>query len=176
MTGDIIRTIDISYTAPDFPSPMIERPHLVQTVEQIFRSSADLVCVEGASGYGKTVLLREFTELVTEPCFSVFLSGSSRLAYDPVLARIDFANQINWFLDAKRLADGLEPSEGDLRTLWMKCAQRLTRRHSTVYVIVDGIHDIPLDEESIKRAIVAVLPFGVNSPLTKSALDTSGLV
>ena len=161
MKADIARIIDISHTAPLLPSPMVSRPHLVQTVAQIFRSPVDLVCVEGAPGYGKTVLLREFANLIDEPCFSVFLNAYSRLSYDPVLARVDFANQLNWFLTNKRLADDFEPSDGDLRTLWMKCARRLLRSHKAGYIIVDGIHHIPLEEEPIKRAIMSLMPFGI---------------
>ena len=161
MKAEIARTIDLSHTAPLLPSPMVSRPHLVQTVTQIFNSSTDLVCVEGASGYGKTVLLREFANLIDEPCFSVFLTAYSRISYDPVLARVDFANQVNWFLTNKRLADDLEPTDGYLRTLWMKCAQRLLRTRNAGYIIVDGIHHVPPEEEPIKRAIMSLLPFGV---------------
>ena len=161
MTAEIVRTIDISHTAPHLPFPMVPRPHLIQTVAQIFQSSADLVCVEGPPGYGRTVFLREFADIVDEPCFSVFLSASSRLSYDPVLARVDFANQVNWFLTSKRLDDGFEPTDGDLRTLWMKCARLLLRIRGVGYIIVDGVHHIPPEEERIKQAIMSLLPFGV---------------
>ena len=72
MEAEVISPINISHTAPDLPSPLISRPHLINTIRQIFESSTEMVCVEGPLGYGKTILLREFADTVTEPCFSVY--------------------------------------------------------------------------------------------------------
>ena len=142
---------------------MVSRPHLIQTLVQIFDSNTKIVCVEGRSGYGKTTLLREFaeSETVKGHCFGVFLKAASRLSYDPVLARFDMANQIHWFLTSKMLPDDSEPTDGDVRTLWSRCARKLNRERTHGYIIVDGIHHIPPEEESIKQAIMDLLPFDV---------------
>ena len=161
MTGEVARIIHISCTAPDLPTPMVPRPHLIQTLVQIFESGPELVCVEGGAGYGKTTLLREFAETLQFPCFGVFLKSASRLSYDSVLARLDLANQAQWHLTSKRLEDHLEPSDGDLRTLWTRCARSLIRKRTLGYIIVDGLHHIPKEDEPIKRAIMTLLPFGV---------------
>ena len=161
MTSEIVRTINISYTAPDLPTPMVSRPHLVKTLVQIFESGTDLVCVEGGTGYGKTTLMREFAETLDFPCFGVFLKSASRLSYDSVLARTDLATQAHWYLTSKRPDENIEPSDGELRTLWTKCARSLSRKRTPGFIIVDGLHHIPKDDEPIKRAIMALLPFGV---------------
>ena len=93
MSSDVTGTIDISYTAPELPSPMVFRPHLIETLVRSFDLNTEIVCVEGKSGYGKTTLLREFAEKVDAPCLMVFLKAASRFSYDPVLARSDMANQ-----------------------------------------------------------------------------------
>ena len=156
-----VRPIDISYTAPELPTPLVSRPHFVNAIKQVFETSANVVCVEGTQGLGKTVLLREFVETVESPCFSVFLTSSNRLSYDPVVARVDFANQVNWFLYSKHLDDRQEPTDGDLRTLWTKCAQRISRLGQVCYVIVDGLHHIPSEHRSIAQAIWDPLPLGL---------------
>ena len=161
MSSDVTGTIDFSYTAPELPSPMVFRPHLIETLVRSFDLNTEIVCVEGKSGYGKTTLLREFAEKVDAPCFMVFLKAASRFSYDPVLARSDMANQAQWFLKSESLADDNEPTDGDLRELWRKCARRLSRSRKHGYIIIDGIHHVPPEEESTKHAIMNLLPFGV---------------
>ena len=156
------RIINISYTAPDLPCPMVSRPHLIQTLVQIFDSNTEIVCVEGQQGYGKTTLLREFAETVDSgDCFGVFLKPTSRLSYDSVLARSDMTNQVYWFLNSENQPDDSELTDGELRNLWNKCARKLNRGRRRGYIIVDGIHHIPPEEEFIKQAIMNLLPFGV---------------
>ena len=89
MTNEVTKIIDVSYTAPELPNPLVRRPHIVQTLLQLYESNTDVVCVESATGYGKTTLLLDFATTASNPCFSTFLRSSSRLSYDPVLARAD---------------------------------------------------------------------------------------
>ena len=161
MTAEVVRVINIANTAPDLPFPLISRPHLINTVKQIFESSTELVCVEGPLGYGKTVLLREFADTVTEPCFSVFLSSSSRLTYDPTFARAELTDQVYWYLNSKRPDESVHSNDGYLRTLWTKSSHRLLRTRTFAYIILDGLNDIPVEDQSLKQALMALLPFGV---------------
>ena len=161
MSNNINRIIDISDTAPELPYPMVSRPHLIQTLIQIFDSNTEIVCVEGLPGYGKTTLLREFAETVDAPCFGVFLKPTSRLSYDPGRARSDMIKQAYWFLKSEMPPTESELTDGELRNLWNKCAMRLNRNRTRGYIIVDGIHHVPPEEEFIKLAIMNLLPFGV---------------
>ena len=155
------KTIHLSYTAPSLPSPMVLRPHLISTIMQLFESYTETVCVESRPGYGKTTLLREFAEYCEGPCFSVFLRAGSRHSYDPVLARADLANQLSWQLDSRRLSDDDEPSELDLRTLLNRCTRNLSRRRTNAYFIIDGLDNIPDEDDAILQSIMNLLPFGI---------------
>ncbi len=155
------RTIDLSHTAPHPPSPMVYRPHLINTIVRIFDSNTEFVCIEGGPGYGKTTLLKEFADSADDPCFGVFLRGASRLSYDSVLTRYELANQVTWYLTSQTLSDDCEPTDGELRTLFQKCARKLNRKRQSGYIIVDGIYHIPSEEESIREAILDLLPFEV---------------
>ena len=161
MTSEIVHPIDLSYTAPLLRDPHVRRPHLLQTIVQLFDSGTDVVCVEAPSGYGKTALLLEFVSTVGAPCFATFLKPASRLAYDPVTARADLANQVHWYLTSKRLPDDNEPTDGLLRTLWNSCARKLGRERTHAYVVIDGINHIPSADRSIREAIIDLLPFGL---------------
>ena len=161
MNSQVVKTVDLSYTAPNLPTPLIARPNLISAIHQLFDSSTETVCVEARSGYGKTTLLREFAETCTSPCFSVFLRSGSRHSYDPVLARADLANQINWYLESRRLDDDSEPTDGQFRTLLNRCTRNLSRKNSNAYFIVDGLYHIPAEDDALLQAIMALLPFGI---------------
>ncbi len=159
--SNIVRAIDISYTVPELPKQMVYRPHLINSLLNFYDSDTEVIAIEGRPGYGKTTLLREFSITVDEPCFGVFLRAGSRLSYDPVLARVDLANQLHWHLTSKRLSDRTEPTDGDLRNLWRRTAHKINREKKSCYVIVDGLHHIPQEDEPLTQAILSLLPFGV---------------
>ena len=161
MTTGIVRTIDFSYTAPQPPIPQIPRPNLIQTILQLFAANTDVVCVEAQSGHGKTTLLLEFVSTAASPCFCAFLKPSSRLSYDPVLVRADLANQAFWYLRGTRLPHDREPTDGELRTLWSRCARLLLRERTADYIIIDGLHHISSRERPVVSAILDLLPIGV---------------
>ena len=160
MNAEVVKTIHLSYTAPDLPTPMVKRPHLVSAILQLFDSSIDMVCVEGRPGYGKTILLREFSESCDAPCFSVFIRAGSRHSYDPLLARADLANQLFWHLESRRINDDNDLSELELRALLSRCTRNLTRRNATAYFIIDGLHNIPPEDDPLLQAIMSLFPFG----------------
>ena len=103
----------------------------------------------------------EFADSVDEPCFGLFLKAPSRLAYDPVFARHDLADQVHWYLTDRRLPDNRDPTDGDLRNLWGKCARVLDRARNPGYIIVDGFHHIPSADDSIRQALLNLLPLGI---------------
>ena len=156
MTTGIVRTIDISYTAPQPPIPRIPRPNLIQTILQLFAGNTDAVCVEAQSGHGKTTLLLEFASTAASPCFCAFLKPSSRLSYDPVLVRADLANQAFWYLRGTRLPHDREPTDGELRTLWSRCARLLLRKRTAGYIngirISLGVRDFaPVSDQADRK-------------------------
>ena len=68
---------------------------------------------------------------------------------------------MHWFLTATTIPHTDEPTDGDLRQLWRRCAHKLSKQRTPGYVFIDGLHDIPVAEASIKLAIVDLVPFGL---------------
>ena len=165
MSGHIARVLDVSLTAPTLPTPHVRRPHLIDTLAQTFTygagQDAEILFVEAPSGWGKTTFLLEFADSIDSPCFGMFLKAPSRLSYDPVFARYDLADQVHWYLTGVRQTDDREPTDGQLRNLWARCAHKLQRQREAGYIIVDGFHHIPSEDESIRQALLNLLPFGV---------------
>ena len=165
MYGQIAKSLDVSLTAPVLPERHVRRTHLVETLAQTFAHStgqdAEIIFVEAPSGWGKTTFLLEFADSVDSPSFGMFLKAPSRLSYDPVFARYDLANQVYWYLAGVRLPDDSEPTDGQLRNWWARCARKLQRERMQGYIIVDGFHHIPSEDESIRQALLNLLPFGV---------------
>lgn len=161
MEQEIVRTADTSITVPELPTRLVRRPHLIETIEQIFRSKTDVICVEAPTGYGKTTLLLEFASFGSEPSFVAFLGSASRASHDQAFVRYDLAGQLHWFLRSVRLPDDADLTDGDLRNLWRRCATALTRQRRDGFVVVDGLHHIAAKEAGTREAILDLLPFGI---------------
>ena len=157
----IVRTADISITAPELPTPLVRRPHLIETIEKIFQSDVDVVCVEAPSGYGKTILLLEFATLGNGTSFVAFLGSASRVSHDPAFVRHDMADQLYWFLQSKRRPPDQDLTDGDLRALWRRSATHLSRQGKTGYVLVDGLHHLSARDIVTRDAILDLLPVGI---------------
>ena len=54
-----------------------------------------------------------------------------------------------------------EPTDGELRSLWSRCARLLLRERTTGYIVIDGLHHISSKEQPILSAILDLLPIGV---------------
>ena len=161
MKRESTRTIESCQSAPDFPAPMVYRPHIVQTLVQISESNAEIILLEGPVGIGKTIFLREFWGNVEAPCFGIFFRGTNRSYYDPVLARIELSSQVCRYINTQKPASDFNLTEGELRKLWNQCSRRLIREHKLGYVIIDGLYHISENEDLIKKSILNLLPFGL---------------
>ena len=147
-----------SLTAPELPDNLVRRPHVVGTIKRFLGSDTEIVMLEGPRGSGRTTLLREFIEIVDEPCFALFLRAGNRASYNPRLVKQDLGSQLQFYLRGGSTPVETEWSNAQLRSLWQKCNKKLTRYGSLGYVVVDGIHHIDPRESSIGEAIWELMP------------------
>lgn len=134
------------------------RPHIIDTIKRFLGSDTEVVLVEGPRGCGRTTLLREFIEIVDEPCFALFLRAGNRASYSPSLAIRDLGSQLQAYSGGAPTPIETEWSSTKLRSLWQKCNKRLTRYGSLGYVVIDGIHHIDPRESAIGEAIWELMP------------------
>ena len=103
-------------------------------------------------------MLREFVEIVDEPCFALFLTAGNRASYSPSLVKQELGSQLHFYVRDKTPPTETEWSDATLRFLWQKCNKKLARHGSLGYVVIDGIHHIDPLESTIREAIWELLP------------------
>jgi hypothetical protein len=144
---------------PQLDEPQVLRENILNTLDTLLLSPADLVIVEGEDGIGKTTLLAQFTLSHQDRCLALFLRSSSRWAYDPMLMRLDLCNQLSWLTEEKELLDASDATDEFLRTHFHLLQRLAMRRQRIYYVVVDGLDEIP---DSVgRRSIVDLLPIGL---------------
>lgn len=146
---------------PELPDDLIQRPHLIDTIKNILSSATPVVFLEGEEGDGATTTLAQFCLANQETTFSLFIKPASRFAYSPDYLRRILAEQFSWYLFKSSLTkEHLDGSDFD--SLVQKV--RSKARSTPLYFLVDGLHQIPQEDNRILLQIIQeVLPLGVNN-------------
>lgn len=162
MAGTLVTLRDIALTFPQLPSPLVERPYLLEAIESALKSGSDLVLVEGEEQIGKTVLLAQFAIRHINRAFTLFIRSVNELGFDPRQVRFDLCNQINWYLRAQKLSPEADVSQADLKNLLLALQRSRSAREEPFYFIVDGLADIPSGASGIRDLILKSLPIGLD--------------
>ena len=150
--------------ARDFPQliePIIDRTHLLETIIQILSPETPVVFLEGEEGYGATTTQAQFCKAYPNQTFSLFIKPASRFANNPDYLRLALYEQFHWYLYAKPCdRDYIDVTEYD--SLLLKIRRK--RKSSTLYFVVDGLHQIPQeDQRQIEQIVKEVLPIGIDN-------------
>ncbi len=156
--------MDLTKVSRGFPllaHPQIVRDNVLDAIESIFEGHVQIIIVEGREGIGKTTLAAQFATRHLHDAVSLFITPSSRWAYDPDIVRFDLCNQLAWMLNGTELSAIEDANDGFLRRAWLQLQRRA--RKSPVFFVVDGLNDIPNEDSEIKRIIVDMLPIGLSN-------------
>jgi len=154
--------LDLTQIAQSFPQltePLISRQNYVDAVTSLFDSGMDLVVLEGEPGAGKTTLAAQFAKVHLNRAVSLFLRPASRWGYDPIYLRHDICCQMQWALNGKDLEPDLPVTDAQMREL-LFALQRKAKR-SPYYFVVDGLDEVPSQDEHLRQMILSMLPFGL---------------
>ena len=147
--------------SPDLPVPLIDRPHLVETLMAALQSSSVLF-IQGDDGDGVTTLLTQFAERHQESVVCLFVKPAGRMSYSIDYLRRLLAEQYHWHLKREPLSADLVGADV-LDTLLLKLRVQAKGKKRTVYFVVDGVHQIPNDDKrSIELILRDLLPTGVD--------------
>lgn len=158
-TSEIVHIWNIAPDFPELPLNLIDRPHFLQTMVDVLSGETPVLFLEGNDGDGATTTLAEFCHAYPSHSFALFIKPASRFAYSLDYLRLALAEQFHWYVYGDSLnKDSLSESEFD--RLKLKVLGK--ERGSTLYFIVDGLHQIPTEDRRIIGSIFTeLLPTGV---------------
>lgn len=158
--GRIVDITQICSSFPSTPSPEIKRDSILAGLEDLLEGDVDAVVVEGQEEIGKTTLLAQFVQK-NHRSVCLFVKNTSRFTYDPSIVIRDLCNQIYWHLNGEEI----EAKTATDITLLLQLAYQLRgkarRNQSRYYFVIDGLESLAAQDEAAVRAIVDLLPFGV---------------
>jgi hypothetical protein len=145
---------------PKPPQPEINRDNILEAIDTIFEGETRIVIIEGLEGIGKTNTLAQFARKHPHNAFSLFVSYTSRWAYDPRILRLDLYNQINWVLNKEETLAAENIEEGLLLSRFYELNRYARNKRQIFYFILDGLDEIPKEDIITRDLILNLLPFG----------------
>lgn len=158
-SGTTVHNWNFAPDFPELPPNLIERPHLLQTIVEVLNGETPVLFLEGSEGDGATTTLAQFCCAYPSQSFSLFIKPASRFAYSLEYLRLALAEQFYWYVHGERLSkESLTESEFD--NLKIKVLGK--ERGRTLYFVIDGLHQIPVEDRRVIRSIFTdLLPTGV---------------
>lgn len=142
---------------PKLPRDFIERSQYTAALHDLFQADHSIVLVDGEQGSGTTLLLAHFCHTYGRSCFPIFIRSASRITYSIDYLRMVLAEQLWWYAYGK-------PSEldsvdqGAFTKLVINAKKKA--RGQNLYIVVDGLHQVPADEfRHVEQILNELLPF-----------------
>ena len=156
--GTIAHNWNFTPDFPTLPPNLIERPHLLQTMVDVLAGETLVLFLEGEEGDGATTTLAQFCHAYPSDTFSLFIKPASRMAYSLDYLRLALAEQFYWHVFGESLnKDPL--TESEFNNLKLRVLSK--HRGRTLYFVVDGLHQIPLEDRRVITSIFTdLLPIG----------------
>lgn len=138
-------------------SPEIPRENLIATLETLTSTEVRVLVLEGAEGTGKSTLLRQFRDHLGPKAILLEISGASRWGYDPGVIMADLYHKVH------KSILGTEPSpdtelEKELGRIVVRANREAMAKGETLFVLVDGLAEVPLADSPAVEAILEFLP------------------
>jgi hypothetical protein len=160
-----------------FPKNYIWRPYLVKGIDDVFATGADVVHITGRSGIGTTCLAAEYGLHTPAAIVGLFIRGGSRLSYAPFRLAGGLLEQASAYLgnESTPVADVVSAWHARFSQL----QQVLRREGRELLFIVDGLHQLPAEDQrvvaEIYRDLLAVGVPGVKHLITTGEKHSLGV-
>lgn len=151
----------VDETMPNKPNDEILRESYIDTIERILKDN-DAIFIEGESGIGKTVLLRQFAFRKKTNAISHYINQADKYTYKPNFVNENIVSQIYYYTYGEIIQDDLlyEISENFNSSRQYKQFRRKIRKSEPLYFIFDGIGDINEKDIDLIKYIISDLPWG----------------
>jgi len=159
--AEVVDLTVICRNFPERPPSEVVRENLLFTIDRMFESGVDVVIIEGEESIGKTTLLAQYARRYPDEALSIFIKPMSRYFYDPEFIRPILCEQVHWALYREALTKELI-DKSFLNTHLPRLQKRAINRQKNFYFIVDGLHHIPVEDNSAHEIILReMLPLGL---------------
>lgn len=172
----VTNVTDVSDSFPILPLHLVERDNCIQLMKSLLDQSANVLVVSGPEGSGKTTLMADFAARNSDRTISIFITGSSRVFYEPGYVRFSIMEQIDYLLDGLGALDKSR-SEAQYSALMHRLCSTARKTKRSYYFVIDGLDDIPAnDDETIRLILGGALPVGRDNIKIILSGDPSRLV
>jgi NACHT domain len=152
---------DVCEEFPELPQPLVERPHFLSLLDDLFEGRNHIVTVEGEEGRGKTTLAAQFALSHADRAVSLFISAAGSFARSPEYLITVLCDQIHWFFKGVRRPSGDSP-EQYLRSACLQLQRTATLTGKPFYFVVDGLLQLAHeDPDLVPLVLTDYLPVGV---------------
>jgi hypothetical protein len=158
---EIMDLTKISQNFPEYKNDEIERENFLNTITTAYEGDNNVIVLETKEGIGKTTLLAQFVRRNPTTAISLFTRPSSAYAYDPGVIRLDLCNQIHWILFQTEVKNPEVVDSAYMNNRLFELHRRAKRRRETIYFVIDGLDEIPAENEFILKSILDMLPIGL---------------
>lgn len=142
------------------PQREIKRENLLDVIDAQIGTGVQLLVIQAETGDGKTTLANAFLRRHHGKALGVTVSAASRWGYDPYCVIQSICAEACRLLGvpSNRRPDNFV--ESDLQYYYSRLA-RLGEGVGSVLFILDGLHEIPPQDDHIRRKIVDLIPIGL---------------
>lgn len=155
MDSKVLTVIDECYVMPAVKENEIQREYY-QTIDEIFKPGNNVVVIEGESGCGATTLVSQYARHYPNDTIALFVVGSQRMSYSQEQIFDVLGRQIAAYLK-KDMNDIPLVGENEFNQLLIILA-RTVRWQKPVTFVIDGLAQLPQDEEGTIKKIIQGLP------------------
>jgi ATP/maltotriose-dependent transcriptional regulator MalT len=160
-----LEVVDLTTVCSTFPEKLekeVPRDNMISTLLGQLKTNTGIIVVEGEEGLGKSTLLAQFARAHSQQTFSAFVTDSSRYAWDPAMLAQNLHEQIQFALGNMQFK---KQPESDILSILRKDVAELQKKANwekrPYYFIVDGLEEIPAEENPVIQEIIDLLPLGL---------------
>lgn len=145
------------YTFPSTKDHVL-RDGLMNTLE-MYSKNHDVVYVYGEEGFGKTSVLAEFVERNASSCIALAIDPISKYSYYEESLIRDIFIQLKAYMGEEEALSICADKKELIRT-FNTIEYFLKKNNKRIYFVIDGLDQIPDDDDNYVKEILSMLPFG----------------
>tara|TARA_R110000822_G_scaffold110329_2_gene240410 strand:+ start:1120 stop:6009 length:4890 start_codon:yes stop_codon:yes gene_type:complete len=174
--AELICPHDLSSFQFESSSDDVSRSSMLDTIDMHYTNGECSIAVHGQEGMGKSTLLYQFLNRYKNNAIGLFLNAINGQSYALDNIVIDLYRQASWVLNGEEPSGFENASKRDLAKVFYLLDIYLKKNQKFVYLIIDGLSDIPKRDHYVVDSVVDILPFSAkNIKILISIDDEEGL-